>query len=425
MSPLRQKAERLHQVLDEQFFDPQGLMYSYLNIETRKPFTLAEVTGYPIKFPGAPPLHDWFSHENTDVVAGNYLSALCHRARVEPGAETNARIERVLHCLRQVYDMSARVKEPGWLCKPYGGKPSNESTNDQYGGAIGGLRELARLPVHPLAAEARRLAVSLCDFWLRHDYDCPSYGRPAARWMGPNQWGLVSMAFIRVAYQLTGDDKYARETERACREEKCDQAEPRSGSFLKNPFPDRPNIGVRKLAAYHHLVAEYLDALCDAWPERREHWQQLLREFWNKDINMGLDDDGLLFGCYEVDLTTNQWRPVASTGYLFVDGATRETVQFLHHHWIGGFKAGSITCQVASSAVKVGRCVPALREECRAVAHKVLTAMDETKMTFVIDPTGKEASPEAGHVHRKMFDGRGPAQWLRAYWQGRELGWWE
>lgn len=420
---LSHRAQRLHQVLEEQFYDDQGLMYSYLNIETRRPFEASAVARYPIRFVGMPPLHEWFSHENTNMVAGSYLSALCHRARVAPNAEVNAMIDRALDSVRRVCDMSARFKEPGWLCKPYGGKPSNESTNDQYGGVIAGLRDLALLGEHPRSGAARRLALSLCDYWIRHNYVCPHCGRSEQRWMGKTQWGLVTMAFVRVAYELSGDEKYAQEAQRLCRLELCDQIEPRSGSFLSSPYPDRPHIGVRKLAAYHHLVVEYLDVLCDAWPQRRAHWRQLLHEFWTKDIHMGLDDDGLLLGCYEVDLATNQWQPVRP-GYLFVDGATPETVHFLSQHWIGSYKAGSMTCMLASSAVKIGRCLPELRTICRDVALKVLQTMDEQRMTFVIDPTASLSSPEAGPVQRKMFDGRAPTHWLRAYWQGRHLGWW-
>lgn len=122
-------------------------------------------------------------------------------------------------------------------------------------------------------------------------------------------------------------------------------------------------------------------------------------------------------------MVTNQWQPVR-LGYLFVDGATPQTVNFLNHHWIGSYKAGSMTCMLASSAVKVGHRLPELRTTCRDVAMKALMAMDEHLMTFVIDPTAGLSSPEAGPVQRKMFDGRAPTCWLRAYWQGRELGWW-
>jgi hypothetical protein len=150
---LSERAGRSPQVLDEPFVDPQGLMYSFLNTETPKPFTSAEVKHYPIKFPGALPLNEWLSGENTGTVAGNYLSALCYWARVEPCVKVNVRLERVLSCRREVYEMSERVKEPGCFCKPHGGKPSNKSTNDQFGGAIAGLRDLAELPGYPPADE--------------------------------------------------------------------------------------------------------------------------------------------------------------------------------------------------------------------------------------------------------------------------------
>lgn len=84
-----------------------------------------------------------------------------------------------------------------------------------------------------------------------------------------------------------------------------------------------------------------------------------------------------------------------------------------------------MTCHVASSAVKVGQRVRALRDACREVALQTLRVIDdEGKMATVLDPEGNQAAPKAGPVQKKMLDGRAPAQWLRAYWKGRELGWW-
>ena len=428
MTELRAKAERLHQVLEEQFYDAQGLMYAYLDARTRKPFTPEAIAGYPLKFPGAPPLEQWFSHENTPMVVGNYLSALAARARVEPGGETDAMLERAMGCVREVSRLGASVREPGWLCKPYGGKASHESTNDQYGGVIAGLRELARLAPGtippPLRDEARRLALALCDYWVRHDYVCSYCGKLNHRWMGPTQWGLVTMAFVRVAHELGGDEMYAREAERLCRDERCDRPRPRSGNFLHGILSDRPHVGVRRIAAYHFLVVDYLDILLDAWPQRRDHWLVLLRAFWTQDVNMGIDEDGLQFGCYEVDTRTNSWNPIEPQ-YLFSPGVTRETVSFLHHHWVGKFKSGTTTSHVPSAAVLVGHRIPQWRDQCRELALRILSALDEDRMTMTIDPRGDQESREAGPVRVNMFDGRAPAQWLRAYWHGRGLGWWE
>jgi hypothetical protein len=419
---LRERADRLHRMFEERFYDPRGLMYAYINLETFRPFTAREVRGYPLKVACAP--EDWLGYENSAMVAGNYLSALCNRAKVEPGGETEAMTDRAGRSLQRLCEMNSAFREPGWLGKPHGGRAGTESTNDQYGAAILGLRDLARLDNGRRSREAGRWAVALCDFWMRHDYRLfLSDGRMSHRWMGRHQWGLVSMTFIRIAYELTHDEKYAVETERLRRQEQCDQPSPRAGNFLHNAFADRPGVGVRRLSAYHHLVSDALEALCDAWPQRHEDWHHLLMEFWRKDIAMGLDADGLAYACYEVDMATNQWRPIAAQ-YLFPAGTTRENAAFPHQFWVGRCKSGSMTCHVAASAVKVGRCVPALRDECRRLAFTILQRVDENAMAMIIDPEGDQECPEFGGIRKKMLDGRGVAQWLRAYWQGLDLGWW-
>lgn len=405
-------AEKFADLLETKFYNSQRLPYSYLNKTTGQPFTPEEVNGYPLNFPGMPPREQWFSHENTPMVAGHHLSGLCQQAAF---TKTAPQIARVFSSIQYLSTLSEEASEPGWLCKPYGGRASQESSCDQYGAILGGLRKLALLEDHPDSANANILAVRLVDYWIDHDYRCPFHRRPDHRWMGRHQWGLVTMAFVRLAYELTGDPKYARESERLCREEGCDRPNSRSGAFVFPADPQRPDHGLRKLSAFHHLVVEFLEILLSAWPERSAHWLALLEEFWTNDVRPGLNADGLLQATYLVDLRDNSWS-VPSPQYC---GSAD-----IPQNWIGGSLSGSMSCFAAASAVRVGQAIPRLRDDCQRFAEQILTTINLDLVTLIIDPDGCQEHPAFGQIRTQMLDGRAPAQWLQAYWQGLSLGWW-
>lgn len=411
---LAHQANQIAELFESNFFDPSGLPYAYLNRQTQKPFTAEEMEGYPLDFPGRPPLAQWISHENTPMVAGHYLSALCEENAF---AENESRISRLFSSIRHLVGISETSSTPGWLCKPYGGRPSRESSCDQYGAVLAGLRKLALLKTHPESAEAGTLIVRLTDYWMQHDYRCPYHGNSNHRWMGAHQWGLVTMGFVRIAYEITGDETYARECERLCHKEGCDQPKSRSGAFLRPVSANQPLLGLRKLSAFHHLVVEFLEILLTAWPEREAHWLELLEEFWANDVRPGLGENGFLHATYFVDLRDNSWRVPPPQLLGEADGLP-------HHRWVGGCLSGSLSCFAAASAVRVGQALPHRREECRKLAERVLHAVDHEDMTLIIDPDGCQEHPAFRNVRTLMWDGRAPAQWLQAYWQGRSLRWW-
>ncbi|MBI4474644.1 MAG: hypothetical protein HY646_18380, partial [Acidobacteria bacterium] len=368
-------------------------MYTFLNVKSGQPVTEQEAGAFPVKeLSGGQAAVDWLRYEDTDMTIGSYLSALSHRAKVEPGAQVAAALERAFRCVRRIYDMSAAFKEPGWLCKPYGGRASDESTNDQYGAVVLGLRDATSITGWKFAHEAREMAISLCDYWVRHDYVCPYAGNPNHRWLNRLPWAFVCLSLVRIAYALTRNKKYADEAERISALG-FDSPAPRSGAFRTDLYPSEMHRGVRLLSNYHHLVVEHLDAMCETWPARTQHWQNLLADFWERDINMGMDSDGIAYGGYEVDLRTNRWKPMAA-GWLPGHETPGKRPGWPGNYWVGRIKSGSSTCYMACSAIKVGHRVRASRDDCRRVALKILETIQEDQMVWVIDAEGNQECPE-------------------------------
>jgi hypothetical protein len=418
-----EKALEIHSIVENHFYDSGGLFYSFLDSRTKEPITAELADLYPIRdFDGKPSNTEWMSHENSGMAAGAYLSALCLRRQAElQNYDTDKMIERVFNSILRTYNISSAVGGDGFFCKTWGGRASRETTVDQYSAVITGLRDLA-LTNHRLSKNAREMAVKMALWWMRNNYICRSCGR-SGRVSEHLPWSFSCLAFIRIAYELSGDRMFKTESERLCREHGCDKPYPRSGAYIKSFWPEKPYIGIRRMAAFHHTVVDGLCAMFGAWPERAADWKRLLNDFWRMDVNMGIDDGGLAYACYLVNENTNEWT-VPSAGFIFPRDKSHEKDPFTHHYWIGGFKSGSLSCMTAASSASIGAVVPELAPDCRRAAGRILPAVCADKMIFVIDEENQDC-PTFGEVRKRMLDCRCAGQWLRAYWQGRRLNWWD
>ncbi len=409
--PSATRAEALEEALETVFRAPSGLCYAFLDARSRRPFTREEAAAFPVRFAGGPAPAQWLAFENTPMAMGATLSALVFREKVAPTPRGRERISTLFAGICRLTAASERLWEAGWLSKPYDGSASMESSNDQYGEVMAGLWALAHLRNHPDAAAASELLVKLADFWVRHDYRCPYHGNRSHRWMGRNQWGLVCLAFVQLAWCLSGERRFREEAERLCREERCDQPASRSGNIV--PFPGAPGAQVRRLSAYHHLVVRMLGLLIEAWPERAPHWQSLMEQFWSDDVCPGLAADGLLYASYQVGPEAREWCPLPESA----------PPAWPYGEWTGLLRSGAVSCFAAASHTLAGHYLPEHEAVCRARAAQILGAADLSSMTFLTPPSGTPV-PDGFAFKTRMLDGRAPAQWLLAYWAGHANGWW-
>ena len=82
---------------------------------------------------------DYLHGENSITISGLYLAAQAYRLQVgeEPAAAEEA--ARAFRSLEIIYEMGVQAGSPGWMCKPYGFRPSNQTSPDQYLHACWGL----------------------------------------------------------------------------------------------------------------------------------------------------------------------------------------------------------------------------------------------------------------------------------------------
>ena len=94
---------------------------------------------------GLPPMHVWRAWENTSAETGFYLGALSYQYRCTGDPEVLQRCRRTLGALKYIYDLGAKAMEPGFLCKPYGGKATNQTSGDQLQCVVVGLDAYRRI----------------------------------------------------------------------------------------------------------------------------------------------------------------------------------------------------------------------------------------------------------------------------------------
>ena len=94
---------------------------------------------------GLPPMHVWRAWEDTAADTGFYLAALSWQYRCTGDPLALRRCRRTLRALKTIYDLGAQAVEPGFLCKPYGGKASNQTSPDQLQCVSSGLDAYRRI----------------------------------------------------------------------------------------------------------------------------------------------------------------------------------------------------------------------------------------------------------------------------------------
>ena len=94
-----------------------------------------------------PPMHVWRAWENTAANTAYYLHAMAYQYRVTGDPKTLAICRRTLAALKYIYTLPIEKGEKGFLCKPYGGVYSNQSSGDQLQCVVWGLA--AYRPVAP------------------------------------------------------------------------------------------------------------------------------------------------------------------------------------------------------------------------------------------------------------------------------------
>ena len=117
---LRRISEMLEAYLLEHFFDEDGILYAYIDVETGKPFTPEFMsTQYLDIFHVPDPVHYWSNEDNMQY-SGYLLAALYEKYMATRESQVLDQMNDIYLGIRKVYELSQKI-EPNSFSRPYGG----------------------------------------------------------------------------------------------------------------------------------------------------------------------------------------------------------------------------------------------------------------------------------------------------------------
>jgi hypothetical protein len=422
---------------------PSGIFYSLLKIDGDRirPFGPADFAGVEtFSFKGwrFPPEGPWEyrNNENSIFTSGLWLVAQVERFLATGEAAAQAEAARAYASLEAIYRLGEADGKPGWMGKPYGFRLSDQTSGDQYLGAMWGL--WCYLPIAPAAhaARAREMLVQFARYWRSVDYQIFYLDRVWDQRKEVHSYNAIYTAMNLIAHHLSGDESYRAEAlklfarGRWLTETKLDawRRERRAGD-ASDWEPNRLAAGVLQPgeflcwettihAAFTAISATLVHTLA---PELVDHaaLTGCLRRWW-ETWPLGIGDDLLPHYFFIVNLETGAWRPAPRTPRLPRDQWFLSQPHLSH---INQKRWTEPLARFLFASVLAAGHDPDLAPAARALAERIFTRIDATAMCWQVDPDGKQIDPDLSDV-RNVLSSEMPATFVATFWRGRRLGWW-
>ncbi len=334
--------------------------------------------------------------------------------------------------------MGEQDGKPGWMGKPYGFRPSVQTSGDQYLGATWGL-----FTYHEIAPTAHRKSIEkmiagFADYWRNADYVLSYFGSSWDMKGETDSYNAIYAAINAIAYHFSKSPVYLQEFEKimsrgtwtehtrisALRDqakmqlEKTGKAEviPYSACFSLVKDLLRPGEFLCWETTIHSkFVVVAMDMIDRVMPEALNGKTSKIAEMWWREWKYGMGDDFMPYYWFAVNALTDEWRPLPSTEllpmeqWLFGDPFTSYISQVRWMDPLGRF--------MVVSAI-AGKYAPGIAKEARAVALRMMEHLDWRRLHWLYDPDGKQLLPETSY-YGECLSSEVPASFLAAYWRGK------
>ena len=441
-----EKAARVQALYDRAAFHSSGLMYSMQRLvdgEVR-PFEPRDFEGAffvkSLKIDGA---WEYLHGENSITHAGIYLAAQAYRIRAEDTPDAREQAAKAFRSLEIIYEMGVKEGKPGWMCKPYGFRPSDQTSPDQYLDACWGMYAYHAVAPAEHRCKIGKMIADFADYWRSVNYTLTYFGNHwnFGEWGG---YGNAKLILVNaLAHHFTGKQVYLDEVRRFL--DRADwitassvtqwrarlgqeQREGKLQAHNETPIGGwvtpllKPGEVLFWEAAIHcKFVAVAAEILQETHPEIIGGHLPALLEMWWEQGNYGTGEDMLPYYWFAADFLNNTWRPLPNTPML-----PRERWAF-GDPFMGCINQVRETEPLARSIVTsviAGRHAPAVAERAIGMARRIMDVLDETRLHWMVDPDGKQLPPEIRYYGQCLSSEMG-ASFLAAYWRGRKEGWWE
>jgi len=415
------QAKLLHQRADDylqQIFEvargPGGLIISHSQFDTRLP--LQEGDDLPPSLHQVldsvwgpetpkPTVAEWYYGENTLWATGWLLWSQMIRYRVTGDPEALKIARKCFRDLNHVFEL-CRAIEPGLLGKPHGGRAGPTTSFDQSANPV--LLYVQFAKEHGTAAEkeqARKNLLDHGDYYLRRDWKVNHHGN-ITRIVPPGHPSAMKyFACVHAAYDMTGEERFR------------DAAVKNVRQLVEKglmPWPSqRYELNANLL--YYAWLGEYWSTTSLA---KDADWIGNIGIYWEA-AQRGLDEEGVLLdGIY--DTKTKQFTPVQE-GWSETNPPSAGSKP-TRRWWRSptGYQGRTLyTLMIAILGLLARK--HGLDSHAHETSKKILLRVNRDCLRQCWD-NGR--LPPEMQPFANLFGAEFPAQWLIAYWMGREQGVW-
>lgn len=428
------KIERIQAFLGNHYFAPDsGIMYTlwYWRDDELRPFRASDRRAdqsYPQTKAGFT-FEGYCNGENGPMMSGFFLQSQCYRYRATGDAEALEFARKAFNSLDIIYRMSQERGREGFLCKPYDWRASDETSVDQYVGAMMGLWEYYCITDRNTRQRIAHMLGKMADWWRNADYQLNYFEKhfDLMPYHAPRMACLNAMA-----YRTTGDPQYARECDRLwglCgtwattfdnQRLKILQSGPASLTQNDDFFGYDPAHGKYKFRTREVSAEMYLGLACADWfmvndNTRGPLLKHVIARYW-KQMQYGQRDDLMTLYGMEVDLEHETWAPIHTE--LTDEARKKALAGFIITSYYSEVCWSDHAARIPDACIIAQQHAPEFSPGALNLATRMLQKLDARRMHHMVDPDGKQLVPELDWC-RHVLSGDATVITVLAYWRAK------
>jgi hypothetical protein len=275
---LEPQEREIRNFIEKHMVDECGLVYSFMNAKTLKPWTDTELKAYnlmPVCHPNITSPAEYYAYENSLMGTGEYASSQVDRFEVTGDGEALGTAAHQVGAIMQVF-YQGELFEKGFLPKPFGGirkcAYSHELSPDQQVKCLAALRSYQR---YAPASQKRIIddyIVAMADYHQARGFIHPR--RESFVVTPENRPHAISILLpvLMCAYNITGDVKYRKALKR------FDKI---IDDYADGKFQIHFNLAALMVEGFHFAIGEGLDD---------ERLKIAIGKLWEAHTDMVLDN---------------------------------------------------------------------------------------------------------------------------------------
>ena len=211
-------AAQIERYIQDYLFDPDGLMYSYIDVRTGKPFEREPLEHLRRPFRGQDDPVTYWSYEDSIITGGLYMEALVLKHEVTGDAAALEQAFRIWETYKLVY-YASQVFGIGSFLRPYGGFADGFEVMSRWAEPLGTDQASpllsAQYAMWRHAADRDRkeiadIAVNTLSWYEEQDFRYLWYKALIHSWQSGPHAGSYYLPGIAFAAKVTGEAKWRR-----------------------------------------------------------------------------------------------------------------------------------------------------------------------------------------------------------------------